>query len=210
VRLYAEHAAGVGRQRDGQNWRARHRSPPPFGPQLRPPERRRLPATTTSTEQQRTNRGSRITTSPPLQVKHGEEEKQPNPPAYPPNDPPDQHSTVQCSSAHAKFSIDLLTAVGKAKTPRTWRSGEAGPADQKWRGKAREGGGGTAAAAEDNARGGGYWTGSVGAWMPTGPGPLSVIAAVRYKMDGLHAARGRRRRRLQVRARLGILVVRQD
>jgi hypothetical protein len=54
--------------------------------------------------------------------------------------------------------------------------------------------------------GGGYWTGSVGAWMPTGPGPLSVIAAVRYKMDGLHAARGRRRRRLQVRARLGLLV----
>jgi hypothetical protein len=54
--------------------------------------------------------------------------------------------------------------------------------------------------------GGGYWTGSVGAWMPTGPGPLSVIAAVRYKMDGLHAARGRRRRRLQARARLGLLV----
>jgi hypothetical protein len=152
VRLDAEHAAGVGRQRDGQNWRARHRSPPPFGLQLRPPERRRLPATR-STEQQRTSRGSRVTTSPPLQVKHGQEEKQPNPPAYPPIT--HQTSTVQCSSAHGQCSIDLLTAVGKAKPPRTWRCGEAGPADQKWRGKAREGGGGTAAVVGGGGRCGG-------------------------------------------------------
>jgi hypothetical protein len=177
VRLDAEHAAGVGRQRHGQNRRARHRAPrlPPPVPQLRPPERRCLPATTAMNEPEA--RGW-VTSSPPLQVKHGEEEKEWNPSAYPPNhnDPPPTKPSAALL-APGFLLILLTTAAGKAKPPRTCRTGEAGPTHRARRGGARDGG--TAEAARrrrrwscdaDAVEGAGR-SGPVpsGRWMATGP-----------------------------------------